>query len=577
MLRTLRIRNLAIIEDLTVEFGSGLNLLTGETGAGKSILVDALGLLSGARADRALVRTGEERLTVEALFEFGAPSSVNSWSESTGIEPEDGQLLVRREVAAQGSGRVLINGSPATLGLLRDLAGHALELHGQNEQRSLLDAGTHLEILDRFGKHQAAARDTRAAWSATREASERLGGLRDAAGGLAERQALLLETVREIDEIQPRPGELEDLDRERRLLQNASQVADLLNQVVDLSYEAEPCAASLASLAAARAQELAEIDPSLGELAARMRSAAVELQDAGASMRDYRDRTDFDPDRLETLEARKASLERLCLSRATDEAGLLELADKVREELRTLGSIDDEIAAGESALARAEDDYLAATEVLGQLRRNGAEKLTAAVEGQFGALALSKARFSVGLSPASGPAIERAGRDPRPLSATGAERVSFLLSANPGEPLRALAQVASGGELSRVMLALHVVAETSSRDRAIVFDEVDSGVGGAVADAIGARLGKLARQQQVLCITHLPQIAAHADRHYRVRKRVADGRTRAGIVRLSGDERVEELARMLGGRVATKTSRSHASELLNAAGRATRPRARSEA
>ena len=578
LLRTLRIRNLVIIEDLTVEFGPGLNLLTGETGAGKSILVDALGLVAGMRADRALVRATEERATVEALFEVQPDSAAAAWIRARGIdEGPDSQLLIRREVAAEGSGRVWVNGSPCTLGLLRELADRLLELQGQHEPKSLLEAQRHLELLDRFGGHQEDLKRVSRAFAEVKQASVRLEELRGLSADRVERIAETRRTLEELDQLEPRPGELAELDGQRRLLQDVVRVAELLDHVVTQIYDGDPAAVSMAASGASRAEELAELDPSLQELAARARSASTELQDIGAAFRDYRERADFDPARLESVEARRALLERACLRYATDEAGLLEAGEEARALLDTLRDMAQQVDAAECELREAEAAYLAVAAVVTRKRREAAEQLARALTVQFRSLALAKAVFRVELVDARGDRIEREGRAARALSATGAERAEFLLAANPGEPMRYLRQVASGGELSRVMLALHVAAESRDAGRVLVFDEVDAGVGGAVADAVGARLQQLACHHQLLCVTHLPQVAAYADRHFRVRKRVQSGRTHAGVARVSGQDRVDELARMLGGKRPTAASRRHASELLHAAGHPAQPHCRSEA
>jgi DNA repair protein RecN (Recombination protein N) len=575
LLRTLRIRNLVIIEDLSVDFGPGLNLFTGETGAGKSILVDALGLLAGLRADRSLVRAGAAKATVEALFEIVSDARTVEWLAERGVgDVDDGQLVIRREVAAEGGGRALLNGSPCTLGMLRELSERLMELHGQHDPKSLLEAQRHLELLDGFGRYPAELERVRLTSAAVREAAARLQELEDRASDRASRQDELQRTIREIDALSPRAGELEELDRERRLLQNAGRLAELLEQAVGLSYEGEPAAASLAASAASRAEQLAELDPSLEEPARRLRAAAVEIEDAGTAIRDYRDRSDFDPVRLEDVEARRAAIEHACLRHATDERGLAERQAAAHAELSALEALDHEIRAARDRLDEARLVHADAAAALTRKRRRAAKKLEAAVERQFEALALGPARFRVELPAVRGESIEFPERAP---SATGAERAEFRLAANPGEPMRALRQVASGGELSRVMLALHVVADSERRGRVLVFDEIDAGVGGAVADVVGARLQRLAHAHQLLCVTHLPQVAAYADRHFHVRKRVTSGRTRAGIASLSGGERVEELARMLGGKRPTTASRRHASELLEAAGRVTKQPTRSEA
>jgi DNA repair protein RecN (Recombination protein N) len=572
MLRTLRIRNLVIIDDLTVDFGPGLNLLTGETGAGKSILVDALGLVGGARAEKSMVRTGEDRALVEALFEIDVDDDLRRWFDEVGIDDiDEGQIVVRRQVSVSGSGRVQINGSPCTLAVLREVGERLLELHGQHEQRNLLDPGRQLELLDRSAGHDALLSKVSAAAEAVRDAQARRDELHARAGERSNRIEQLEQTVREIDALEPRAGELERLEVERRRLQSAEQMVALLEDVVRLTYDGEPAAAAMAATAAGKAEELAEIDPDLAEAAGRLRAASLELQDAAEAIRSYRDGAEFDPGRLEELKTRRSELERACLKYGVDEPGLVDLRMSCATELATLQNLDEELAAADEKVAAAEGAYCAAAEKLGRSRKKAGKTLIEAVQSQLAALALPKAKFDMELVPARGPEIERAGKDPVPLTSEGTERPEFLLAANPGEPMRPVRQAASGGELSRVMLAMHVVAEDASSRRAIVFDEVDTGVGGAVADAVGARLKRLAAHHQVLCITHLPQVAAHADAHFRVKKRVAAGRTHAGIVSLSGTERVEELARMLGGSKPTPTSRRHASEMLTAAGRRSRP------
>ncbi len=568
MLRTLRIRDLVIVEDLTVEFGPGLNLLTGETGAGKSILVDALGLLVGLRAERSLIRAGQPKAVVEALFEVDDSANFREWAAERGIELADGgELLVQRELAAQGHGRVRVNGSPCTVSLLRELGEWVVELHGQHEQHSLLALERQSDLVDEYGGHGDLLAETRRAWDSVRMAGQRLDELRQRAAASAQRVEQLERTEREIAAAAPRPGEIEELDRERQLLQNAARVARLLEDVVEQTYEGEPSSAGLAALAAARAEELARLDPGLEAPAAQIRAAALELQDAGAAFRDYRDRRDFDPRRLEELVERHVALERLCLRHGADEAGLLERLAQARRELSDLAGLDGELEATEAARIAAERRYVEAAAALTRARRAAADGLSRAVLAQLRVLALPGAAFEVAFRPARAATVTADSGEPVPLGPQGAERAEFLLSANPGEPVSALSQAASGGELSRIMLALHVVAEDGGGGRALVFDEVDAGVGGAVADAVGARLAELARRQQVLCVTHLPQVAAYADRHFRVHKRLREGRTLATVEDLTRDSRVEELARMLAGKYPTEASRRHAAELLGAAGR----------
>jgi DNA repair protein RecN (Recombination protein N) len=568
MLRTLRIRQLLIASDVTVEFEPGLNLLTGETGAGKSILVEALDLVAGKRADRSLIRSGEERAIVEALFEVGPDSPVAAWAREQGIEDllDGGELLVRRELPAQGNGRISINGSPATLGMLRRWGGRLVELHGQHEHQSLLSPENHLEILDRFGDHRAEREAVRTRHDEVLAVRERCEALAAAARDREARIERLEETLREIDAVDPQPGELEQLDRERGLLRNAARVAELLGELVRLTHDGEPTAASITLAAARRAEELAGIDPGLSELARRLVSASLELQDVGATLRDYSDGVQFEPGRLDEVEERRVALERLFLRFGSDEPAVLEHRVAAAAELATLRGIDAELERAGAELREAGERYLQAAAALGVARRRSATRLARAVEAQLKALALGKARLAVGFDEARGDRVEGLDGNAGPLNRRGAERVELQLAANPGEPPAPLQRAASGGELSRVMLALHAVVEGAGEGRVLVFDEVDAGTGGAVADAVGARLDELAARHQVLCVTHLPQVAVYADRHLVVSKSVRSGRTRAAVATVEGEARVAELARMLGGKEATDTSRRHAAELLQAAG-----------
>jgi len=566
MLRTLRIRDLVIVDDLTVEFGPGLNLLTGETGAGKSILIDALGWIAGARAERSSIRSGRERATVEALFEIDPASSAARWAAEQGLDDvaEEGQLTVRRELVASGSGRAWINGSPATLATLRALGARTLEIHGQHEQQGLLATDRHLQLLDRFGGHQLELERVVVAHRAVEAARERHGELHRLA---EEREAIvegLESTVREIDAVAPRAGEMDQLDTTRRRMRNAAGLTALLREVSAVLEEREPGSIELASIAARKAGAAAELDPTLEDAAARLRSAALELEDVHTALRDYLRNQDFDPAGLEELEGRRAALEQLMLAHGADEQGLLDRREAAQRELVGLRGIEGDLEHAREAVVEAEQVYVGAARLLGAARRKAAGRLKPAVERQLAALALAKARFDVELEPARGETLGQGG-EAYPLSSRGTERAGFRLAANPGEPFRPLQRVASGGELSRVMLALHAVIEPVGRGKVVVFDEVDTGVGGAVADAVGARLAGLARRAQVLCVTHLPQVAAYADGHYHVRKRLVGRRTRAEIAALSGAERVEELARMLGGKTTTEASRRHATELLHAA------------
>jgi DNA repair protein RecN (Recombination protein N) len=542
MLKTLRIRNLVTIEDLEVDFSPGLNVLTGETGAGKSILVDALGLAAGERADLALVRGGAERAIVEATFT--APGA-GALLEARGLDADGDGVVVRREIGA--SARVLVNGSPTTVAVLREVGERLLERHGQHESRGLLDPEAHLELLDAFGGHETAVLAVASAHARVVSAREALARIEDLERDARRRTEELGALVREIRGVGPQPGEAERLRFERVLLVHGAQIDRLLDEALS------------------RVDELRRIDPTLEAVALRLHASRLEIEDVRDTLAGLRDRTRTDASRLEGLETRRAAIERLLLKWGPTEQDALAAADAAERELAMLADLAGEREAAGGALDASRAAYTEAASALTRLRADAALRLGPEVELELAPLALPKARFTVGLRPHKG-----AGE----TSPRGAERAEFLLAANPGEPARPLARAASGGELSRVMLALHVVLDRGAPPRALVFDEVDAGVSGAVAVAVGERLARLAKRHQVLCVTHLPQVAAAAAVHYHVRKHVEDGRTRSEIERLTDEARVDELARMLGGREAGAAARANAAELLVEAGATGRARGR---
>jgi len=558
MLKTLRIRNLVTIEDLEVDFAPGLNVLTGETGAGKSILVDALGLCAGERADLSLVRGGADRAVVEAVFEA---RGIGPSLEARGLDADGDGVVVRREVG--GSARALVNGSPTTVAILRELGARLLERHGQHESRGLLDPDVHLDLLDAFGGHDDALAGVAAAHGALAAAEERCARLEALERDAARRTEELTVLVRDVRGVAPERGEAERLRFERVLLQNGASIDRLLEEAITRLDEGDAPAIVGVHGAERRLLELGRIDASFDAIAERLRGARVELEDVRDSLAALRDKTRSDASRREAIETRCHALERLLMKWGPSEADALAAADDAERELATISDLDGELASARAAAGAARDAYRAAAASLTRRREKAAGALGPAVERELAPLALPKARFRVELRP-----VREGAPSPR-----GAERAEFLLAANPGEPARPLARAASGGELSRAMLALHVVLDRGDA-RAVVFDEVDAGVSGAVALAVGERLARLAKRHQVLCVTHLPQVAAAAAVHYHVRKRVEGGRTRSEIVRLAEDARVDELARMLGGREAGAAARANAAELLVEAGGAPRARGR---
>ncbi len=557
MLRFLRIRQLAVIDAVEVEFDPGFNVLTGETGAGKSILVEAVGLLLGGRASGDLVRTGGDVATVEAIFEDGGE-----------------ELLVRREVTSQGRSRAFVDGTLTTAAALRDLSSRLIELHGQHEHQTLLDPSTHLGVIDTFGSLDALTAPTAAAFDALQASREELERVRATTRDRDARQDLITFQLSELDRAAPVPGEDDELTALRQVLASAERVERLCAESYTSLYERDD--AILAALGGVwrRVAELATLDPQFQSYLDARDGIKGQLEDLAMFLRRYADGIEASPARLQKVEERLALLERLKRKHGPALADVIARRESLRRELTDLQRGDDRIAELEQECGVARATYLAAAERLSAERRRVAKALGRRLEAELGELAMEQTRVEVRF--ADGPLAESA------WSVRGTDVAEFFVSPNPGEELRPLARIVSGGELSRIMLAIKTLTATSRRgfDDAperppsgsapgLIFDEVDAGIGGRVADVVGRKLRALGSAFQVLCITHLPQIAAYADTHVQIEKRVEAGRTHTTVRRLGAKDRVDELARMLGGEAVTDGLRRSAREMID--GRAIRP------
>jgi DNA repair protein RecN (Recombination protein N) len=550
MLRFLSIKRLAVIDSVEVEFDPGFNVLTGETGAGKSILVEAVGLLLGGRASGELIRTGEESAAIEAIFESGGD-----------------ELLIRREIAGQGRSRAFVNGNLATAGALKELSSRLIELHGQHEHQTLLDPGTHLPVLDAFGRNDDLLSRTSSAFAAFRDASSDLERGRAAARDRTARQELAAFQLAELERSGLRPNEDEELTATRQVLASAERVERLCAESYASLYESDD--AVLASLGGVwrRVGELASLDPSFQPYLESRDGIKSQLEDLALFLRRYAEGIEASPAKLQATEDRLALLERLKRKYGPTLADAIARRDTLRQELADLDHADERLADLERRSETTRDEYVRAARELGEERRRSAVSFARALESQLAELAMDRTRFEV-----------RFDRDPSPegeWSAGGFDRAEFFVSPNPGEELRPLARIVSGGELSRVMLAIktlmavsrHGFSEAEQRPPSaaapgLIFDEVDAGIGGRVADVVGRKLRTLGSAFQVLCITHLPQIAAYADTHFQIEKRVEKGRTRTTVRRLSAGDRVEEISRMLGGAGVSEAVRASAREML---------------
>ena len=555
MLTLLAIRDFAIIDRLEVELESGLVVITGETGAGKSILINALHLLLGGRASHDLIREGAEAAEVQAVFELAPDAALLERLRQQGLD-DGGALRIRRLIHRTGRNRVFINDRTVSLGRLAELAGGLVDISGQHEHVGLTDEDSHLDVLDAFGRLGAERARTAAAVEAWRAAERELAALRRAERQRAEREDYLRFALARIDEVDPEPDEDEQLEAERLRLANAERLAAGLDDAVGRLYEAEGSAVEQIGRAVKEVEGLQRFDPGLAGPIASLTEGLRAVEDGAGELRDHAAGLQSDPARLDQIEQRLQALRGLMRSHGPGLPAVLERRAELAAELAELQRIESRRA----ELAAERDQALAAAleraEALSAERRAAAERLGERLRAELAALAMPEARFEVEISPG--------GREA--LGEHGFDRVRFLFNANPGEGLRPLAKVASGGELSRLLLAIKAVLAETDPVAVYVFDEVDAGVGGAVAEVIGDKLAAVARAHQVLCITHLPQIAAAGAAHYTVYKTVTGGRTVSGIGRLGRTEqRIEELARMLAGREVTARARAHARELLERA------------
>ena len=566
MLIELRLKNLAVIESVTVPLRPGLNAVTGETGAGKSIVVDALLLVMGARAQPDLIRTGAESALIEAVFELPAGSPAAAALEEAGHAAPDGVLVIKREISRAGRHRVFVNDSPATVSLLERLGESLVELHGQHEHQRLMEAPRQLALLDRYA--EADERRERlgalvAEWEAARAELQRV---RDEAREGQRQEDLLRFQLSEIDAVRLREGEEEELRAERRRLQHAERIAAGLHEVTALLYDDERSAAARLRRAGTLLRELADYDPDLGAPAEALGEAEAYLEEAIGRARALRDRAPFDPGRLAEIDERLDAIVRLKRKYGETAAAVAAFRDEAAAKLDRLERHDEVVAGLEARMTSAAKAAADAALALSETRASAAARLERQVQKELRGLGMEQARFRIGLRRepagegelAAGPARARVGR-------RGVDAVEFLFSANPGEEPRPLAKVVSGGELSRTMLAVRTVLSQAGDVPTMVFDEVDAGIGGRVSEVVGQKLAHTARGRQVLCVTHLAPIAVYADHQLRVEKTSGRSTTRTTVEALGPAERVEELARMLGGERVTEATRRAARELLREA------------
>ncbi|WP_026443258.1 DNA repair protein RecN [Pseudacidobacterium ailaaui] len=559
MLLELRAENYAVIDHAIAAFGPGLNLLTGETGAGKSILVDALALLMGEKASSEVVRHGAEKAVVACVFE--PTPGAEAILETNGIDAAGQEIILRREIFANGKGRVFINNQPATVTVLRQLAPELALIHAQSETLGAFDQAQQRGLLDRFG--EISTENLAILHQKWRDIQQKLADLeRDEQDRL--RMVDLWSFQRnEIESVNPREGEDEMLETERRVLSNAEKLYTAAMNTHELLYEGAASAETALRAALKQLEELARYDAKFQDAIQQIASARAVVQDVSATVRDYAEGIQASPERLAEIEDRLAALDRLKRKYGATLAEVIAYGEEIAVKLNEIENSDEIVKSLRVELKAAEDEYRKAAQSLTHLRTEAAKKLEKLAEAQINDLAM-RARFAVTVTPSE---------DPAHWAAHGWDTVEYRIATNAGEPLKPLDEIASGGEMSRVLLALKVsVEEGASKSqkkktpvpRTLVFDEIDIGIGGRAAEAVGQKLKALSRAQQVLCITHLPQIAAFADQHFLIEKKEQGGRTKTSVRLLEDRERIEEVARMLSGAKLTEASLKHAEQMVKA-------------
>ena len=550
MLRQLAIRNVVLVEQLELEFDAGLGVLTGETGAGKSILLDALGLALGARSDAGLVRSGADASSVSAEVELPAGHPVHALLAEQGIEVDGGEpLILRRSLKADGGSRAFVGASSVPAGLLRDIGALAVEIHGQHDERGLLNPRGHRALLDSFGGLNSAP--VGEAWAEVTRIEAELLQAREQAATAERDRDYLTHSLTEIDALAPEAGEETTLAEERAAMQAGVKAGESLTGLDELLGGSDGALAQL-RLAARRIERGAADHPLLGEALSALDRALIEASEAEDKITRAADALTFDPARLEATEARLFDIRGLARKHRVDADQLADLAERMRTQLADIDAGGERIAELDGDLEQARLRYSELAAALSAQRHDAAAKLDAAVMGELHPLKLDAARFRTALAQA----------EPAP---SGTDRVEFEISTNPGSPFAPLIKIASGGELSRFILALKVALAEAGSAGTMIFDEIDRGVGGAVASAIGERLARLSKQSQVLVVTHSPQVAARAAHHFRIEKMHGPDGTRTTVRRLTTEERREEIARMLSGAAVTDEARAQAARLLEAA------------
>lgn len=563
MLSYLKIENIAIIDHLQVNFSLGLNMLTGETGAGKSIIIDALGLILGERSDPQLIRAGSQKGTVEGIFNIEANQQVKDKLAKLHIEHDGKEIHLRRVMTSEGKSRAFVNNTLISLKNLKEIGENLVAIHGQHTHQELLHRENHTDYLDYFGNNYPARRRLQSTLHNIKELTRQLEGLKMDEREKSQKIDLLTFQIDEISRTNLQPHEDEELEKKKTLLGNAERIHELASHSYSLLYEEENSVISIIDQIKKRLLELTHIDDSYSPHLTNLEEIKYKLEDLSLFLRDYLQSVKVDPQQLQEVEDRLVEIRRLKKKYGDTIEDILNFKKSAQTELKSISVNEEKIEELTNQLEEEYSRYYQAAEELSTKRKEDARQLKRLVEKELSQLAMEKTQFEASFQPVlPGPGSIKIGKREVWGNERGIDQVEFFIAPNIGEELRPLAKIASGGEISRLMLALKSTINTAETFKTLIFDEIDLGIGGRVAEVVGRKLSLLSSVHQIICITHLPQIAAFAQQHYFVEKRVHRRRTRALIRELNKDELIEEIARMLGGETITETTRRHAREMI---------------
>ena len=564
MLKSLFIKNYALIEEISVEFSSGLTIITGETGAGKSILIDALGLLLGERASSEMIRTGAEKAIVEGVFDVSSVKRIAEILRANETDASD-EIIVRREVTTKGTSRCFVNDSPVNVSVLKEIGDALVDLHGQHEHQSLLHAETHIDFLDAFGGYEKEIEQYNISYRALVELIGKKKALQEQENQLKAKKSLYEFQIKEIDTVDPKENEEAELEAELKILENSEKLSELTNGIYSLLYETENSVRDSLTKARKMIEQLADIDAHFSNSIDEAKSAEAIVDELSKFVQNYNSRIEFNPDRLEEIRERLGSLTLLKKKYGGTIESLLEFRKKIGEEFKFAENFEEEISKLEKEIFVLRKEAGEKANLLTQKRKEASKKLEKAILSSIAELGISKAKFETSITQRNGNensnSVSINGKYFE-ASLTGIDAVEFFMSTNVGEEVKPLAKVASGGEVSRIMLALKSALAKSDKTPLLIFDEIDTGVSGRIGQAVGVSLKNLSKHHQVIAITHLPQIAALADTHFAIAKIESNKRTSTQLTKLEHEERVKEVAKLLSGETITEAGLRSARELM---------------